>query len=306
MTASNPNTPKGLEPIQRLDGAKWSDRLRKYFIPQAQSNALYVGDPVVKITGSADVNGVNGVDLAVAGTSNRITGAICGFLGTATAGSGNTPSFYGLGTGPLYRPASTTFDWYALVNDDPEAEWLIQGDNNSAAVIAVTTSAAAAITGTGLPTAVNTPVYFSNSTAGTDLASPLVAGTPYYILAGSVSTSITVAAYPGGPALVMAGAGTGSSFITAGVVAPLTIVGKNANLINGPGSPYTGLSGWMLSTGQTYNSAGSSVAAPTTTGTLQMNIVGIYTDAANGPLNFNQKFICRLNISTETNALAGI
>jgi hypothetical protein len=105
---------------------------------------------------------------------------------------------------------------------------------------------------------------------------------------------------------VAAGAGTGSSFVSAGAVAPVTVVGKNANLLPGTGNPYTGLSGWQLALGVAYNIGGSSIAAPVATSTLQMNIVSIYQDAANGPSNFFQKFICRLNISTETNAVAGI
>ena len=104
----------------------------------------------------------------------------------------------------------------------------------------------------------------------------------------------------------MAGAGTGSSFITAGAVAPVTVVGLNANLLPGTGNPYTGFSGWQLALWANYNKAGSAIAAPVATATLQMNIVSIYEDAANGPSNFFQKFICRLNISTETNAVAGI
>lgn len=305
MTASNPNTPYGLVPFQRLDGAVWSDRLRKYFVPAAQTNALYVGDPVIKKAASADINGVNGVDLAVAGSGNAITGVVCGFLGACTAGTAN-PSFYGLPTGPQYRPASTTQDWYVLVNDDPEAVWQIQGDNNSGGVIAVTFSASSAITGTGLPATAGTPVYFANSTAATDLPSPLVAYQTYYVLPGSTSTSITVAATPGGTAIVMAGAGTGASFISAGAPAAVTLVGKNADLLPGTGSPYTGWSGWQLALGASYNNAGAAIAPPGTGSTLQVNIVGIADDAANGAANFFQKFAVRLNTATEITGQAGI
>jgi len=310
MVAFNPNTPKGLEPFQRNDGAAWTDRLRRYYVPAAYTNALFVGDPVVKKAGSADVNGINGCDLAVAGTSNLITGVVCGFLGTATAGSGNVPSMLGvgIGTGPMYRPAGAqTLDWYVLVNDDPEAAWLIQADNNyGGTATAVTFSAAAAITGTGLPTTVGAPVYFSNSTSAASLPSPYVAYQTYYILAGSASTSITVAATPGGTAIVAAGAGTGSSFISQPVTAAAALVGKNINLLPGTGSPYTGWSGWQASTGTSYNIAGSAIAAPTTTGTLQLNIIGLATDPLNLAGNYFQKLVVRINQSTEVNAAAGI
>lgn len=130
MTA-NPNTPAGLVPIRRLDGAKWNDSLRKYFVPAAQTNALYVGDAVTKEAASADVNGVNAVDLTASG-SNPITGVVCGFLGTCPAGAGGPISLFGLSgqPGPAYRPATTAADWYVLVNDDPEAEFLIQENDD--------------------------------------------------------------------------------------------------------------------------------------------------------------------------------
>lgn len=130
MVASNPNTPFGLQPRKRLDGAAPNFRTRVYFVPAAKTNALYLGDPVTKIAAAADVNGVNAVDLSTAGSTNAVTGVIVGFLGTATAGSGNTPTLFGLPAGNAYRPASTTLDWYVLVCDDYEAEWEIQADNN--------------------------------------------------------------------------------------------------------------------------------------------------------------------------------
>ena len=215
MTTTNPNMPNGLSPIRRLDGAKWQDSARVYYVPAAQTNALFVGDPVIKKTGSADVNGVNGVDLA--GTTGAVTGVVVGFIGIAVAGSGNEPSFFGLsGTpGPAYRPASTSYDYYVLVNDDPEAEWLVQADNNYGGV----------------------------------------SGTPV----------------------------------------PVAAVGKNANLKSGTGSVYTGLSGWLMDS--------NTVA---TTSTLQLNIIGVYTDAQNAAAALNGKFFVRLNTSTEITGQSGI
>lgn len=136
---ANQNTPYGLQPVQRLDGATWADSLRVYFVPAAQTNALFVGDPVIKVAASADTKGVNGVDLATAGTGNQVTGVVCGFVGSCVAGTAN-PSFFGLsGTpGPAYRPASTAMDYYVLVNDDPEAQFYIQ-ENDAGAPLTVAT-----------------------------------------------------------------------------------------------------------------------------------------------------------------------
>lgn len=131
-TVINPNTPYGLQALTRLDGAAFTGRTRVYWVPQAQTNALYLGDPVIKASTGGDKNGVMAVDLASAGTSDLVTGVVVGFLGTATAGSGNKPSLFGLsGTpGPAYRPATTAVDWYVQVCDDYETEWLIQADAN--------------------------------------------------------------------------------------------------------------------------------------------------------------------------------
>ena len=131
-TVINPNTPYGLQPLTRLDGAAFTGRTRKYWVPQAQTNALYVGDPVIKVNTGGDKNGIMAVDLASAGASDLVTGVVVGFLGTATAGSGNTPSLFGLsGTpGPCYRPATTAVDWYVVVCDDYSTEWIIQADAN--------------------------------------------------------------------------------------------------------------------------------------------------------------------------------
>lgn len=309
MVATNPNIPNGLVPFQRLDGAMWRDSLRRYYVPASQTNALYVGDPVIKIAANADVNGLNAVDLAAAGTANRTTGVICGFAGTCAAGAGVVPSLLatGIGVGPMYRPASTALDYYVLVNDDPEAMWTIQADNNYGGTgIAVTFSASPNITGIGLPATAGTPVQFANSTSAASLPSPFVAYQTYYVLAGSTTTSITVSATPGGTAITAAGAGTGSSFISNGVQPPVALVGKNINLLPGTGSPYTGWSGWQASTGAFYNNAGAAVAAPGTGATLQLNVVDVYRDTQNAANAFFTKLVVRLNQSTETNAVAGI
>lgn len=154
MTATNPNTAQGLVPIQRLDGAKWMDSLRVYFIAAAKTNAIYVGDPVIKLHAGADSLGTAGVDLAAAGDTDQITGVVCGFVGVCAAGTA-APSLYGLvGTpGPAYRPATTALDYYVLVNDDPEAQFYIQSSDNG-----------------GIPSATNLVGLNANLTAGSGSA----------------------------------------------------------------------------------------------------------------------------------------
>lgn len=215
--AINPNTPYGLQPLTRLDGAVWRNSGRVYYVPAGNTNALFVGDPVVKITGSADTGGVNGVDLCSAGSTNKITGVVIGFKGACAAGAGSgAASLFGLPTGNTFRPATTTQDWYVIVNDDPEALWQIQADANFGGV-----------TGTAMP---------------------------------------------------------------------VTVAGKNINLLAGTGSAFTGWSGWQA----------NSNTPPATGATLQLNIVSIITDAQNQAVAQFQKLAVRLNISTETNLQAGI
>ncbi len=200
MPRLNPNTPYGLRPIQRNDGAVWRDSLRRYLIPAAQTNAIFIGDPGLKLAASADAQGYPAIGLAAAG--GRITGVVCGFDPMfATSGS----------PGPMFRPAATTLPYYALVNDDPEALFEVQ---------------------------VNDP-----------------------------TGTFTVAS-----------------------------VGKNANLIAGAGSPFTGWSGWMLDP--------TTIA---TTATLQVSIVSVLPEIAdNTPGQPWLKVCVRLNNPTEIAGQAGI
>lgn len=138
---SNPNTPYGLQPVQ-IQGAKsWRDSCNIYYVPASTTNAMYVGDPVIKLAASADVNGINGVNLATAGTNNKITGVIVGFQGKGSAqlGNYNPGSLYGLSgnPGPAYKPANDTSAWYVLVADDPSTIFSVQS-NDSGSVPAST------------------------------------------------------------------------------------------------------------------------------------------------------------------------
>lgn len=207
----------GLQPVQRLDGAVWNDSLRVYYVPAGNTNALFVGDPVLKVTASADINGINGVDIAAAGTAAKITGVVCGFLGSCVAGAPNAGSGGYLGAvnmfassgspGNMYRPASTALDWYVLVNDDPEAQFYIQCD-----------------------------------------------------------TALAV-----------------------------TNVGKNANLLSGSGSVYTGWSGWQMN----HTGVG-------TGNTIQLRIIGSVPDPLGVPNATGNKFIVQINTHTELPNSAGI
>lgn len=211
---SNNNTPYGLQLLQRGGNADFRASLNVYQVPANTTNAIYVGDPVIKLAASADVNGYDGVNLATPGTANRITGVVCGFLGTGTAQLGNpaSASFFGMSGNPgsAYKPANSNQVWYVLVCDDPAALYTVQ----------------------------------SNDSGGNPAA---------------------------------------------------TVVGKNANLATGAGSPYTGWSGWQMAANQ--------IAA---TSTYQVSIVGVLPEADNLAGSAHAKFIVRINQNTEVNATTGV
>jgi hypothetical protein len=130
--AANPNTPYGLQPVNRLGNAEFRNSVSLYYVPAAKTNAIYVGDPVLKVTASADANGVDGCDLAAA--TGNITGVVVGFLGVCASGAA-APAFFGLSAtpGPAYRPASTAQDYYVLVNDDPQTVYAVQSNDSGGA-----------------------------------------------------------------------------------------------------------------------------------------------------------------------------
>jgi hypothetical protein len=210
---TNPNTPYGLQPYTLQGSKDWRDSVVVYLANT--TNAMYVGDPVVKVAASADINGINTVNLVAAGSSHPITGVVVGFQGSGAPqlGNYNPGSLFSLsGTpGPAFKPANTA-NFYVLVADDPSLLYVAQSNDSG------TATAPAA-----------------------------------------------------------------------------TIVGKNANLVSGAGSAFTGWSGWMLNSGSVGTSANA-----------QVNIVGVLPEADNVVGSVNAKFIVRLNNSTEVNAATGI
>lgn len=209
---ANPNTPMGLQPLQRRGSASYRANTKMMYIAAADASAYYVGDPVKRVATPASANGIPTVTLAVAGTSALITGAIVGFVGVgnATQSAPQGSFFANSGTpGPLYRPAAAPVGYFVMVDDDPATLYVVQAN------------------------------------------------------ATQLGTS----------------------------------VGKNANLVSGVGSAYTGLSGWQLAT--------STVG---TQSTKQVQIVDYEQEIDNvvGAGRLYSKFIVRLNQSTEGLAATGI
>jgi hypothetical protein len=109
---ANPNAPFGLAPVEYLGGAPWNGQARRYYIPQGDTNAYAIGDPVV-LAGSADTKGIASVILATPGSA--LLGPIVGAGGLAYGGFSGDPT--NLNTTVI--PATKTKDYYVLVADDP-------------------------------------------------------------------------------------------------------------------------------------------------------------------------------------------
>ena len=117
----NINKPSGFSPVGYLNGAQWNGQARLYSIAASYGTALYIGDPVIS-SGTADANGVPGI--AIGATTGALRGVIVG-LGVSE----------GLMADPtnldrMYRPASDTRVWYAMVADDPNIIFEVQEESN--------------------------------------------------------------------------------------------------------------------------------------------------------------------------------
>lgn len=122
----------GLQPVQYLNGAKYTGQTRTYYIVSTDTNAYAIGDPV-DLSGSADANGVPGIVTATAGNNsgaNMLVGVIVS-LGTQemVLGRLDNPNL-------ITVPATKTVDYYAEVADDPQIIFQIQEGGTGTALAA--------------------------------------------------------------------------------------------------------------------------------------------------------------------------
>ncbi len=120
---ANVNSAFGLRPVRYLGGAPYNGACNTYIAPASYATDLFIGDPVI-VTGTASPGTSGGayqeVNLASAGSTNQLTGAIVGF--------GPTPSIVDNG----YGLASTLREVY--VADDPTLLFEIQEDSDGNAI----------------------------------------------------------------------------------------------------------------------------------------------------------------------------
>lgn len=130
--AANANTPHGLLPVRHTDGRFYTSACRAYYVPSTVTHNIFIGDPVL-VLGGGDANGIPSVDLATAGATNYITGAMVGIVN-----QGGIPSIGSVSTVtrdlPVYHQASTT--GYILVADDPDLLFNVQEDSVTSTISA--------------------------------------------------------------------------------------------------------------------------------------------------------------------------
>lgn len=119
---ANVDSPFGLRPVRHMMGVPLAATINPYYVDSGDSTALFIGDPVIKVTGGSNTAAFNGFPIgtlpsvikAAAGDADMITGVIVGFL--------PDPSNLDL----KHRVGSTSR--VALVCDDPFVVFEIQAD----------------------------------------------------------------------------------------------------------------------------------------------------------------------------------
>lgn len=117
---ANANRLNGFTPVGYLNGADWDGRGRVYAIPAANTNAIFVGDPVKLIAGADPTFFLPCIDKGTAGaTAVGVVIGIQKFIQNVRGGQGPWVDPTNLNT-IVFRPApAQTVPFYALVVDDP-------------------------------------------------------------------------------------------------------------------------------------------------------------------------------------------
>jgi len=135
---ANANKPMGLAPVKYLNGANWDGRGNMYYIDSTDTNAYFIGDPVMLRAGLDTKYGIQSVTRATAG-SNPILGVILAVGTNPQGGPFIDPTNLTLVT----APATKTKSYYVLVADDPMIVYEIQegGSTYTSSSTALTSTA---------------------------------------------------------------------------------------------------------------------------------------------------------------------
>ena len=125
---ANVYRPSGLSPVKNLIGDAFEGQGTVYQIPTTDTGAYAIGDPVIS-SGSGSAGGIPGI--AIGAATGALRGVIVG-LGTDPTALLNPNNL-----NQIIRPAATyTYDWFALVVDDPNTIFSVYEKNTGTALTA--------------------------------------------------------------------------------------------------------------------------------------------------------------------------
>jgi hypothetical protein len=124
--AVNAIVARGLIPVMYRNGAPYAGASRTYYVPSSYGTALYVGDPVIIVTASAESIGIPTVGIATAGGGAFMIGSV------TNIGQAGDPIVPMTRDQPVYHPASTA--GYVQVADDPFLLFEIQENGSGGAM----------------------------------------------------------------------------------------------------------------------------------------------------------------------------
>jgi len=133
---ANVSKPSGLKPVGYLGGSPWNGQARLYYVPAGNATALYVGDPVTRLTADADANGIPSVSIGVAGS------AICGVIVGVLKAAPGSVSLQGTTLDLTTRNLAVSTAGYVLVADDPSILFEIEEGTTAGAAGTALTAAA--------------------------------------------------------------------------------------------------------------------------------------------------------------------
>lgn len=125
---ANLNKPTGLTPVSYLNGSDWDGRGNIYSILAADTNAIFVGDPVVPVAAGGDAGGIPAVSIGTPGTGPWLGVVLAiGTIGAQGGGPYIDPNNLALVNRPTGAQA---VNYYALVADDPHVIYEVQENGN--------------------------------------------------------------------------------------------------------------------------------------------------------------------------------
>lgn len=126
---ANANVARGLIPYRRMTGEPYNGAANIYYVPASYATAIYLGDPVQIVSGSADTQGIPAVRVITAGNGTDTGIATYGLIGSMIGiVNGGEPPITIVQNSTVYHPASTA--GYILVADDPDNLFMVEENGN--------------------------------------------------------------------------------------------------------------------------------------------------------------------------------